>query len=335
MEEVIKAIEKIYGTSDNQVAVIDPDANVVWCNEIQINRVEKLKVGTDLSKVARTIFWGQAKTVLERGKPVQMIAMMDEQRCYLFIEPFINERLVYSIVHFTDQKAVYDLATAKIVHDLKNPINMMLMLSKKMAEKDAGTIKHYCNAALGIINELEIYAEEGEVENKIETLNMTEFIGKIFAECETVLNQKFQVDVQVGDKTLTCRANAKEIENAVVNLVVNAKNHCDSHIKLELYEKNGCAVIAVENDGDKVDESIRDTMYEPCVKANSSGSGLGLYTVKTVAEKHCGDICLVEGDNTRFELSIPLAVVAQVRNSDEYPVINADYIRYELERSDG
>ena len=221
---------------------------------------------------------------------------------------------------------------------LKNKYMMKTLIydwKDKIDEKEAKVIASYCNSAMGIINELEIFSLVRERENEAEYVNLTEFIGKIFRECEEVLKQKFNLDLQLTDKTLTCRALPKELENAVMNLVVNAKNHCSSLIKLELYEKDGQAVIAVENDGDKVDESIKDTIYEPCVKANSNGSGLGLYTVKTVADKIDGNIALIDCYNTRFELSIPLAVAAQVKACDKYPTVNADYIRYVLENNNG
>ncbi len=336
MEEIIKSLEKVYATSRNQVAIIDRDAIVVWCNEIPLNALEVLRPGMDLSEVAQSVFWTETKVTVKRGKQVQMVAKINDQRFYLHIEPFIkNEEYVCSLVHLIHERAIKDLASGVLIHDLKNPIKMIKILSEKLQGEDAETIRFYCNSALGMVGELEIFYSHGENEHKAEDINVTEFIGKLFDECANVLKHKVEIQVQVTDKTLTCHAVPKEVESAVTNLVVNAKNHCDSFIKLELYEKDGHAVIAVENDGDKVDESIRDNIYEPCVKANSSGSGLGLYSVKTVADNLNGNIVLVQGENTRFELSIPLAVAALVKGNGEYPQINTDYIRYVLERSDG
>lgn len=336
MQEIIKALEKVYADSRNQVAVIDRDAIVVWCNDIPLNPLEVLRPGMDLSKVAQSIFWSETKVRLKCGKQVQMMVRINEQGFYLYIEPFIkNEEYVCSLVHLIHEKALLDLSTAIVIHDLKHPVKMIKSMAEKMEGEDAETIRYYCNSAMGMISELEIVSAGRENERKVEDIDVTEFIGRLFKKCEKVLENKIQMDVRVTDKTLTCHAVAKELENAVTNLIVNARNHCKSFIKLELYEKDGHAVIAVENDGDKVDESIRDNIYEPCVKANSSGSGLGLYTVKTVADRIGGKIALVSGENTRFELSIPLAVAALVKSSGERPTINADYIKYVLERSNG
>jgi len=82
------------------------------------------------------------------------------------------------------------------------------------------------------------------------------------------------------------------------NLVDNAARAANTTVRLTAGDKNGSAVITVEDDGDGIPEAERDRVFERFVRLDTSrarasgGSGLGLSIVLEITKAHHGTITL-------------------------------------------
>ncbi len=96
-----------------------------------------------------------------------------------------------------------------------------------------------------------------------------------------------------------------ELLQVLLNLISNARDAVLAHgadtpkITIHLYEEADAVVITVSDNGDGVESEIKEKIFEPyfSTKGEKSGTGLGLYMVKTIVEGHLnGEISVENGE---------------------------------------
>ena len=119
------------------------------------------------------------------------------------------------------------------------------------------------------------------------------------------INVEYSMDVIIS----SCDADA--IESVICNLLSNAIKHSDSRIECKLSEKDGNAVIRVENDGAHIPEKESNLIFEAFYQSKAiekNGTGLGLTYSRKIASLHNGKLYLDTAvkDMNSFVLEIPL-----------------------------
>jgi signal transduction histidine kinase len=103
------------------------------------------------------------------------------------------------------------------------------------------------------------------------------------------------------------------LETAIINLVVNALQAMDGKGLLRVTStlEEGAVVIAVSDTGPGISEEVREIIFEPfaTTKVPGHGTGLGLWTARTVVERHMGQIDFTSrrGEGTTFRFRLPPA----------------------------
>jgi signal transduction histidine kinase len=109
------------------------------------------------------------------------------------------------------------------------------------------------------------------------------------------------------------------IERVITNLCLNALaavGPSGGHVTLTGCVRDGEALLAVEDNGPGIADSIRDRLFTPFVttKPRESGGGLGLFVCRRIVESRGGEISFTTGPSgTRFEVRLPLAAPGEVR----------------------
>lgn len=126
-------------------------------------------------------------------------------------------------------------------------------------------------------------------------------------------NDRVAVEAQITPARVV--GDSIRLGQMVRNLVDNAATAAHSRIHLSLSATAAYAQIVVEDDGDGVDESDRDRIFDRFVRLdasrsrNSGGSGLGLAIVREIVRGHGGTV--VVGDSglggAGFTVTIPVA----------------------------
>lgn len=109
---------------------------------------------------------------------------------------------------------------------------------------------------------------------------------------------------------------SNQYAQAVFNVINNSfealkNNLCsDKRIILRIYEKEGMAVLEIEDNGGGIDENMGDNIFEIyfTTKHKDKGTGLGLYITKTIIEQKMGG--KISWHNTEEGLCMQLAVPA-------------------------
>jgi CHASE2 domain-containing sensor protein len=206
---------------------------------------------------------------------------------------------------------------AFISHDLRAPIaNAMMILEENH------TLEHRLHASLLQAHNL---AEDFLQASRAEMIDSTKFKEIDFAGLthqavddayESALKKNITLERDIVNGLVWVHGNFGLLQRAVLNLILNAVKFAPerSIVKIKLSFLNKQAVVSVINSGPgiPVDEQLFLFKRFSRISANQSGAegtGLGLYFVSTVAEKHHGHAD-VESDidkDTCFNLRLPVS----------------------------
>jgi PAS domain S-box-containing protein len=127
--------------------------------------------------------------------------------------------------------------------------------------------------------------------------------------------RRIRVDFEAPVEDVVLAADAPQIEDAVLNLIINA---------IEAIEKNGTitvrvlkqdsedsgeeAVIEVADDGRGISEENLSRIFNPFFTTTSGGTGLGLPAVRRIARAHGGRVEAIStiGKGSAFRIHLPL-----------------------------
>ena len=119
-------------------------------------------------------------------------------------------------------------------------------------------------------------------------------------------NIEFETQIQSG---IVVRSRGALIEQMLDKLVTNAAEHCsDKRIKIELEEQDESRwTLRVSNHGNPLGLDISQ-LFEAFTSTKQEKSGIGLYVVRLIAEKHGGTVeasSLPTGQGASFVVSAP------------------------------
>ncbi len=143
--------------------------------------------------------------------------------------------------------------------------------------------------------------------------------GELLRELAQVIEPQMArrgVDFDIVDRSegRPVYGNRKAVAGALLNLLENALQACDSGGRVELGARHAGRMIdfTVGDDGRGIDPIAMDRLFEPFFTTRPDGTGLGLAIVRGVATAHGGE-ALVEsrsGAGSRFTLRLPAGTMA-------------------------
>ncbi len=107
-------------------------------------------------------------------------------------------------------------------------------------------------------------------------------------------DEVLRIGIESADGLDKVRLDARLMELALSNLLVNATKYASSEVRCALAREEGVYVLSVEDDGEGVPDSERESIFKAFARIDDSrnrdtgGYGLGLAVVARVAELHGG-----------------------------------------------
>ncbi len=204
-------------------------------------------------------------------------------------------------------------SVSDIAHDLRTPLSVVygeLQLMEKMeghSDKALGYI-HIClekTAAMKKISDdfFELAVIESDIrEADIQDVNLTDLLMAFIAENEGVIRMSgLEPEIVFPERTVTAKANEAFLVRMFGNLLNNIlKFSADSfRITLSGNDENACIIFSnpVPRDHSIDVDMLFERTYQGDSSRRSSGSGLGLYIVKLLAQKQGLDVSAVCNDN--------------------------------------
>lgn len=153
--------------------------------------------------------------------------------------------------------------------------------------------------------------EAGEASTVRERVDCEELVARIIAELRPVAEVKgVELRTDFTADTLPVVGEPHEIRRAMANLVANAIDATPQggHVTVHGYVAGETIAIGVEDDGYGVPEQRREGLFQRFGGSRpGSGTGLGLYIVRRIAEKHRGTVAYAprEPGGSTFTLTFP------------------------------
>jgi signal transduction histidine kinase len=214
---------------------------------------------------------------------------------------------------------------AAFVHDLKAPLNAMVMtlellrLGLQGGEADeaarAKQLKY-----VGVLNEeihrfdrqlrtlLSHTAQSGDGPQALDLRTVVQELDALIA--PQAKRQRVALTVQLPDEPVTLVGHADRLKQAMLNIIINALEAMPEggELAITLEVREGAASLTLRDTGPGIPRALLDTIYDMHFSTKSSGTGVGLFVARSVMQAHGGTIEVrsAPGEGTTFILTLPL-----------------------------
>jgi PAS domain S-box-containing protein len=186
-------------------------------------------------------------------------------------------------------------------HDLSTPLNTVL--GRIELARESGDTSHLDDAARAarrineITEEISRVMQEGGVVDDLVELDFESEVYDAWTGLDTT-----DASLTIED-TATIRADKSAFKRLLENLLRNAVEHGGPSVNVRVGTLAGG--FFVEDDGSGIPDEARADVFTPGFTTKDEGQGLGLASVRQIAQGHEWHIRITdaEGDGTRFEVS--------------------------------
>lgn len=257
---------------------------------------------------------------------------LNEKDFLIHLAPFAlaNSRQVGIIANISDiselreQQRQHREAIDFISHDVRSPLVSQLALIEQLKRDpkhiDAQQLDQLGRLARRSYHLAEEFVQLARAEQLTETrFYECEFLAIIENARDSVCEQALEKNISItlnGTEGLWLKGNAELLERAVINLLTNAVQYSPpgSSISVHVYQAAHLACLAISDEGYGIAPEELPLLFSRYHRqkrseiAGEHGTGLGLSFVKTVVEKHRGEINVDSrpGEGTTFTLKLPI-----------------------------
>ncbi|MGC8121243.1 CHASE2 domain-containing protein [Marinobacter sp. VGCF2001] len=232
---------------------------------------------------------------------------------------------VSDISDLREQQRQHREAIDFISHDVRSPLVSQLALIEQLKRDpshiDIQQLDHLGRLARRSYHLAEEFVQLARAEQLTETrFYECELLAIVENARDSVCEQAQEKGISIllnGTEDLWLKGNAELLERAVINLLTNAVQYspANSAISVYVYQAAHLACLAISDEGYGIDPKELPLLFDRYHRQKRSettgthGTGLGLSFVKTVVEKHRGELGVDSkpDEGTTFTLKLPIA----------------------------
>ncbi|MEM9059483.1 MAG: ATP-binding protein [Pseudomonadota bacterium] len=271
--------------------------------------------------------------IMLQGQPSLMAVLTDASELRMLEDKFAQSQKM---------EAVGKLAGG-VAHDFNNVLtaisgNCDLLLLRKDAShpdfNDLTQIKQNANRAVTLVRQLLAFSRKQTLQPKL--LSVQDVVSDTLYLLDRLIGENITLSLDHGRSLGSVRADHQQLEQAIMNLVVNARDampeggtiviSTQNKRLAELEKHVGVSVppgdyveISVSDSGTGIDMQVMDKVFDPffTTKAVGEGTGLGLSTVYGIVKQSGGYIYAenIEDSGARFTILLPRAFPAVNENA--------------------
>ena len=235
-------------------------------------------------------------------------------------------REIESDLELSRRLAAIGRLTAGVGHEVKNPINAIVvhleLMRNKLGDSDHKAMRHLevieseIQRLDRVVQTLVDFSRPVELQLKEQDLRrvVSAVLMLASAELET---RDVHVQSDLPDHPVLAKVDADLLKQALLNVVLNGAQAMAEGGKLEvrLAEDGRMALLSIHDQGAGIPADVRDKIFDLYFTTKKDGSGIGLAMTYRIVELHNGSI-EVESDATRgttFILRFPLNSLQESR----------------------
>ncbi|NNM82246.1 MAG: PEP-CTERM system histidine kinase PrsK [Burkholderiales bacterium] len=210
----------------------------------------------------------------------------------------------------------FNRMSAFVVHDLKNLVaQLSLMLSNAEKHKNnpefqedmLSTVDNSVQKMKKLLSQLRS-GQGGE--NRASRISLSSLLKTVLQDKSAL---KPRPTLALPERDLFVLADGDRLVRVVGHVVQNAceATHYDGSVEARLLERDGMAVIEVEDNGSGMDESfVRERLFRPFDSTKSSGMGVGAHECREYVRELGGNVEVESepGQGTLFRIILPVSV---------------------------
>ncbi|MCK5683448.1 PAS domain-containing sensor histidine kinase, partial [bacterium] len=247
---------------------------------------------------------------------------------YIFnFEDVTRIKLYQTTLQETEKMAVLGRLSAKLTHEIKNPLATINSLSQHLVEENevlnSSERKELLDTVYSEVQRLGVIL--GDVskwsrhscDSETDCFNLREVLDSIIALTSFDFRKRkihFTFDMDQNDEPLYICGSADRFKQIIFNLLWNAmdvlnESVAEVHkISLNYYNKDEYIYITIKDNGDGMTENELSRIFEPFYTTKREGMGLGLAIVSDIVRSMEGKmtVCSVPSEGTEFGLVFKL-----------------------------
>ncbi len=259
----------------------------------------------------------------------------------------ITERVTLEdqLQHAQKMEAIGILAGG-VAHDFNNLLQgisgyaQLLMMDKNAGDPDVPRLKAIEKSvarAAQLVRQLLLFSRKEVVERR--NVNLSQEMGQVVRILERTIPRMIDIEFQPGSRLWTVKADPAQIEQALLNLGINASDAMPEGGKLIIQTQNvvidgnharphigappgNYVLLTVSDTGCGMDKETLDHIFEPffTTKGVGKGTGLGLASVYGIIKGHGGYIYCESSfeHGTTFKIFLP-AIGHEGAEADSHP----------------
>jgi two-component system, NtrC family, sensor histidine kinase PilS len=212
--------------------------------------------------------------------------------------------------------------TANIAHEIRNPLSAISHATQLMQEdsQQPGTqrmlqiISDNVQRLDQIIKDvLELNRRDRTNQEQLNTNHFVQEFYQQFCAVEKIDLNSFTLDLPAKESAIVF--DRRHINQILWNLCKNGWRHSQQHaqsLQLKVVgDKSGQFIhLHVKDDGSGLDPKIQPHLFEPFMTTEKTGTGLGLFIARELAEANGAKLNYISGANgTQFSLTVKKAIV--------------------------
>ena len=268
-----------------------------------------------------------AKTPHDRSHVDPSQLMLLETRALLLSYNTMLDELEQAKAENDKLEAQSHRLIANLSHDLKSPMTNLkgyaeLLEQEQLSAEEEKLYISRIHSNISTLNSMvELLSEQVKFQYndyplKLERRDMNDFLREVCANYYTIFEkQGFQMEIQIAEEAFYLNFDALNMRRVYANLLENILSHNTAPTQVQIYTQllptyyqvqikdNGAGIAVGEQD------KIFEPFYQSDISRTKQHSGLGLFVVKQILEKHGAAISLEREPayRTVFTIRFPLS----------------------------
>lgn len=252
--------------------------------------------------------------------------ILETSQICVLLDDVSEQRLIERKLAQKEKSNLLESLVGGIAHELNNKLTPVLMLSELVMEDlqqdtvPKETAQHCASMRSCAVEAARIIRQLLQLSKPVKMELAPCDLGEIIDDTLTILSHRIRQgginrDIQLPPGKTLVMADAQQIKQVIINLVLNSLDAMETsrrrELTIQVRRENGCQVLCIGDSGCGIAPEHVSRIFDPffTTKSPDRGTGLGLSVCYSILKQHGGDIQIqsVPGEGTEVRVKIPAA----------------------------